>query len=420
METQTLGAMPALYTSPAAVAAAETAKAEVQAAFVMAMHRPRSAEQARQNILKLCKKPDFAESVEYSKPVGNTKITGLSVRFAEQALREWGNVRTTQRVTYEDDTVRRIMVKVLDLENNAEFSREISVSKTVERKNGKGREVLSERKNSYGDTVYIVAATDDEVATKEAAAVAKVIRNEGLRLLPPDLKEEALETARKTLRDRDAQDPDTAMRKITDGFAALGVTVAMLEKFLGHPVAQSSPAEIEDMRKMYRSIKDGESRWSDYMIDAEAQPAAADPTDALKAAHGRARGHEGVDHKRAALDLVQGAAQLLDGIVKLADLLTQLLKLHLDTCQSFALCLAHELGRRAGLGREIGLSARHKALERLHVGEGNLVLAHGGDDGLHGRDADLERQLQHLRHDGDGCGGVHYLASCTAMPTLCA
>jgi len=283
MDAANMGAMPALYSNPAAVAAAETAKAEVQAAFIMAMHRPRSAEQARQNILKLCQKPDFAEAVEYSKPVGGGKITGLSVRFAEQALREWGNVRTTQRVTYEDDTVRRVMVKVLDLESNAEFSREISVAKTVERKNGKGRDIVSERTNSYGDKVYVVIATDEELAIKEAAAVAKVIRNEGLRLLPPDIKEEALETARKTLANRDSEDPDAGVRKIVDAFGRIGVNVTMLEKYLGHNLAQVVPAELADMRKMHEAIKSGESRWSDYVIDVEAQPS-VDPTDALKAA----------------------------------------------------------------------------------------------------------------------------------------
>lgn len=267
--TQELPSAPALYTSPAAVAAAERAKAEIQAAFVMAAHRPRSQEQARQNIIKLCKKPDFAESVEYSKPVGGTKITGLSVRFAEQALREWGNVRTSQSVTYEDDDVRRVMVKVLDLESNAEFSREISVPKTVERKNSKGRDVVSERTNSYGDKVFIVLATDEEVAIKEAAAVAKVIRNEGLRLLPPDIKEEALETARKTLGNRDAEDPDKAVRSLTDGFASLGITVSDLEQYLGHGVSKTVPAELAELRKMYRAIREGEARWTDYLIDGE-------------------------------------------------------------------------------------------------------------------------------------------------------
>jgi len=283
MDTANIGAMPALYSNPAAIAAAETAKAEVQAAFIMAMHRPRSAENARQEILKFCRKPDFAEAVEYSKPVGGGKITGLSIRFAEQALAKWGNVRTTQRVTYEDDTVRRIQVKVMDLESNAEFSREISISKTVERKNSKGRDVVSERTNSYGDKVFIVLATDDEVSIKEAAAVAKVIRNEGLRLLPYDIKEEALETARATLRQRDAEDPDAAARKITDSFAAVGVPATELEKYLGHPTGQITPAELADLRKMFAAIKGGEARWSDYILDVEAEPK-KDAEGALKGA----------------------------------------------------------------------------------------------------------------------------------------
>lgn len=276
--------MPMMYADPAAVAAAETAKAEVQAAFVMAMQRPRNAEQARADILKLCRKPDFAEAVEYSKPIGGSRVTGLSVRFAEQALRLWRNVKTTQRVVYEDENVRRVRVDVLDLEVNAGFSKEISINKTVERSNSKGREVVGERTNTSGNKVFIVKATEDELAIKESASVSKIIRNEGLRLLPYDIKEEAIATARATLKARDAQDPDAARRKITDAFAGIGVTVVMLEDYLKHPVDQSAPAEIEELRKMYQSITAGEARWADFMAPIEPEKPAGNAADLTRAA----------------------------------------------------------------------------------------------------------------------------------------
>ena len=47
--------------------------------------------------------------------------------------------------------------------------------------------------NSYGDTVYLVEATEDDLLTKQAAHVSKVIRTAALRLLPSDILEEAME-----------------------------------------------------------------------------------------------------------------------------------------------------------------------------------------------------------------------------------
>ena len=40
---------------------------------------------------------------------------------------------------------------------------------------------------------------------------------------------------------------------------------ADLEKHLGHPLGQTSPAELQDLRSIYQTIKDGEAKWSDYI-----------------------------------------------------------------------------------------------------------------------------------------------------------
>ena len=145
--------------NPAVIAAAETAKAMIQAAYIVALQRPRNEDQARAKILKACKRPEFAERVEFAKPVGKKKIKGASIRFAELAIREWGNVRANVQVVYEDDHFRRTSVSVIDLETNLQYAVELTIKKTVERKNSKDREVISDRLNSYGDTVYIVVAT---------------------------------------------------------------------------------------------------------------------------------------------------------------------------------------------------------------------------------------------------------------------
>lgn len=258
------------YADPAAVAAAEAAKARIQAAYIMAMQKKRSYDQSRIKILEACSRPAFAEKVEYSKPVGGGKpIVGPSIRFAELALREWGNISYESQVVYDDDITRRISVAITDLETNTTFSASIQLNKTVERKKTDGREVVGERINSYGDKVYIVKATEDEIMNKQAAAISKTLRNEGLRLIPQDIVEEAIEKARETVKKRDKADPDAARKKLADAFAALRIMPTDLEAYLGHPLSQTSPVELQELRSIYQTIKDGEAKWGDYVAKPE-------------------------------------------------------------------------------------------------------------------------------------------------------
>lgn len=273
---------PLATADPVAVAAAEEAKALVQAAYLMALHRPRNYMQARQRILDACKRPSFADVVEYSKPVGTTTVKGPSIRFAELAIQQWGNIRVDTTTTFENDEIRKIRVQVLDLETNSCFGRVITINKTVERSSDKGREVLRERLNAYGRTVYIVRATEDELATKEAAAISKVVRNEGLRLIPQDIIDEALETARDA-RNGDVKDPQERIRKVCDAFAGLRVTPEDLSKYLGCPIDKASPAQIDDLQTVYTAIKSGEAKWADYVQqdDGKATSAATTETASL-------------------------------------------------------------------------------------------------------------------------------------------
>lgn len=290
-------------TDPAAVAAAETAKARIQAAYIMAMHKPRNADQARDRILHACRRPGFAERVEYSKPVGGRAIRGPSIRFAEVALREWQNVLVETQTVYEDAYVRRVKVFVTDLETNATYSKEIQIQKTVERRNAGDREVLGRRTNTHGDTVYIVQATEDEIMNKEAAQVSKIIRNEGLRLIPQDIIDEALETARQTLRAKDAKDPDAAKKALLDAFSQIGVRPVDIEKYLGHRTDAITQAEIQDLRTIYRAIRDGEARWQDYVqAETDNTPSPALPEAPVPAGNGetslRARFEKAVRNSR--------------------------------------------------------------------------------------------------------------------------
>ena len=265
---------------PAAVAAGEAVKARIQAAYIMSYQKPRNIDQARAKILKMCEIPEFAEKVEYSKPIGGKKVKGLSIRAAEAFLALYENILSEAQLLFEDDNIKRIRISALDLEGNTQFSRDISIKKTVERlsKNNREDDVISERQNSRGKTTYLLRATEDEVLVKESAYVSKFIRTEGLRLIPADIKEEAIKKARAVLATRDREDPNAAKKRILDAFSGLNIWPKDLEKYIGHSADTISPSEIADLRTVYSAIETGEASWSDYVSQKFEPPKAKTQT----------------------------------------------------------------------------------------------------------------------------------------------
>lgn len=255
-------------TELAASASAAMAKAEIESAYIMAMRKPRSWADVRAKILQACERPVFAEKAEYQKPMGGSKISGPSIRFAETVIQAAGNIKTSATVIYDDDNIRKVHVQVTDLENNISYGKEITLQKTVERKQLKqGQEALSTRLNSYGQMVYIVPATEDELIVKQAAQESKIIRTCGLRMIPQDIVEEAMEVARVTRRKN--IDPKAELNKILDAFSKLGVKPSDIASYLKKPIEQIVAAEIDDLRQIYTAIKDGDARWADFLEDAE-------------------------------------------------------------------------------------------------------------------------------------------------------
>lgn len=276
----------------ASTAVAAQAQAAVQARYVMAIQRPRDLDEVRVRVMKECRRPGFAEAALYRKPVGGSAIIGPSIRFAEAVLRCMTNVLVEVQTTYDDEEKRVIRISVTDLESNLTYPTDKVIQKTVERsQTGKYEPVLDEsgkprqRVNSNGKPVYLVRATEDDLLVKEAAIVSKTIRTNGLRLIPGDILDEAIATVRATLESGAKSDPEAERKKLVDAFAALGVMPPDLKGYLGHDVGQCAPAEIADLRLVYRTLKDGEATWAEIMEsregEAEKKPEAPDERRAL-------------------------------------------------------------------------------------------------------------------------------------------
>lgn len=258
-------------TSSTAIAA--QARAEIEAQYVMAMERPRNPDAVRLRLLTDCRRPGFAARAFFSLPKGDkpgritgirNRIEGLSVRYAEAAIRHSGNIRQQTKTTYDDDFKRQLTVSAIDLETNAVYSRDLIIEKTVERKTPKDKAViLGKRTNSAGDEVYIVQATEDELLQKESALVSRAFRTLALRLVPADVLEECEQAIVTTIRDEHAKDPDAARKAIVESFSKLGVPPEQLAEYLGHDLGGCAPGEMLDLRGLYGAIRDGEVTWAE-------------------------------------------------------------------------------------------------------------------------------------------------------------
>ncbi len=262
-------------TAGAAVAARE--KAAVEARYIVALRNPRNLQKCEDRLIGACKDPDFAEEAWYRKPVGSKfdqatgqwveeEAEGFSIRFAEEALAAYGNVYPELMVSYESDEFRIVRNSITDLENNVCYSADIVVKKQVERRKlKKGQLAIAERKNSSGDKVFIVAATDDEIGSKQNNLRSKAMRTDGLRLIPQAIKAKCKRQILATQTQEIKQDLSGTIKKMVEKFAQQGVSQGDLEIYLGHPVAGSSQNEIIDLRKTHNALRDHETTWEAVM-----------------------------------------------------------------------------------------------------------------------------------------------------------
>jgi len=269
-------------------AAAAEAKAEIEARIIHARKFPRNIDIFDEAVCKDCKRSTFADVALFRKPVGKKKneetgkweqahAVDFSIRFVETALQHYQHIHVTSRVSYDDADKAKIIVGVIDVQNNVGYSQESIVEKLVERREvAKGRKIRGMRQNTYGDTVYLVDATKDEFRLAVGAERSKLIRDQGKRLLPRDILDKAREIIEATLAAATVQDPDAIKRKLIEGFAKVGVSVSMLIEYLGQPLDALTPKDVAELRVLWNGLRDGEFTWAE-VLRAKEEPAEGEP-----------------------------------------------------------------------------------------------------------------------------------------------
>lgn len=247
--------------------------ARVQAQVAMARRFPRDHMDFRTKLLRRCEDSSFAQVARYSVPRGGKAIEGPSIRFVEEAIRQYTNVDVTTDVISDDAEKRVLRIAVSDLEANVSHAVSITISKTMERKKlQEGDRPISQRRNSFGDIVYLLPATDDEIAVRQAALVSKSVRTQGLRILPGEVVEEAQDAIVELLKKRIEQDPNEERKRLADAFAKLGVMPSAVAEYIGGPLDAATPADLLELRAVFVALKDGQASWKS-LLDAKRPPA---------------------------------------------------------------------------------------------------------------------------------------------------
>lgn len=301
---------------------------QVRARYVMAHQQPRTMETVRIKLKAECERWGFADSAWFDLR-GQNRGQGFTIRFAEAAARAMGNLSKETFVIFEDDERVIVRVQVTDLESNTSETRDLLIQKTVERASSANRVLIGERKNSKGKTVFIVAATEDEMFTKISALTSKVRRQCILSMIPGDILDECADQIERTLStQKEGFDPRAEVKRIADSFAKIGVLPDQLTRYLGQPIDQvATQGKIADLRNVYRGIESGEIAFADLLEEKEAarestrenQQAARETVEFIEK-HGRTATEEEIraaDAKRAeirkaAAELAEKRGQVID------------------------------------------------------------------------------------------------------------
>ena len=221
--------------------------AEAQGALVIAKKFPRDKERAWNAIRGACSRKELAEDALYSYPRAGQAVTGPSITLAEVLAAAWGNIQYGTRELSRKEDVSEMEAYCWDTETNTRTSQQFTIKHIIDTKKG-GRPVRDQR------DIYELTANMS----------ARRLRARILAIIPPDIIEAALAQVKATLQGRADIPLQDRIRSIGSAFAKLGINMDLLERRLNHKLADTLPEEVDELRSIYNSIKDGASSASDW------------------------------------------------------------------------------------------------------------------------------------------------------------
>lgn len=238
--------------------------AEAQGKLIMAKQFPRDYTKSYASAIEACQRKGFADKAFFSYPRGGQTVTGVTIRFAEEMARCYGNLEYGIKEMSHEKGKSEMQAYCWDLENNTVSSQNFTVEHVMETKQG-NRKLTSQR------DIYERTANDG----------ARRLRSRILAILPPDLVEDCIKECKKTIAGQNDIPLIDKVKNMITGFAKLGVTKEMLEKRLNHTVESINDDELTEYIGIYNGLKQKETVVSDWF---EQPKTASQVTEILKEA----------------------------------------------------------------------------------------------------------------------------------------
>lgn len=231
----------------------ERAIAEAQGQLILAKRFPRDETSAHAKLMNSCKLPGLASVAFYNVPRAGGSVSGPSIRLAEEIARVYGNFEYGHKELSRTDGKSEVLVYAWDKENNNYSTRQITVMHVLDYKDKVTKQNMSRPLHDQKDI-------DDKIAN----VASKQMRGRILALLPKWMVEDAIQQCRATLAGNVQEPIESRVRKMSQAFSVFGVTVEMLQNYLGHPLSSVTADQLVDLVGIHNAIRDGGIKASEF------------------------------------------------------------------------------------------------------------------------------------------------------------
>lgn len=241
---------------------ASRAVAEAQGKLIIAKKFPRDEVAAFNKVAEACQRKGIAEKAFFSYNRGGSIVSGVTIRFAEELARIWGNIDYGIKELSQEVGKSEMQAYAWDMETNT-ISVQNFTNPHIREVKGTSKALTSQR----------------DIYESNANMGARRLRSRILAILPNDLVEMAIAECKKTLAGNNDVPLIDRVKNMVVAFAKLGVTQEQIETRLKRKIDTMTVDDLTDYIGIYNAIKHGESKAAEWF---EAEKEASDLTAALK------------------------------------------------------------------------------------------------------------------------------------------
>jgi len=239
----------------------------IKGAITVAKDFPRDEASSLGRILTACANKGLADKAVYRYPRGGETISGPSIRLAEAMAQRWTNLDFGVREISQRDGYSVVEAYCWDLETNVRQTRTFTVKHEIIAKKKVKR--LSDPRDIY-----------EHIANLGARRMRACI----LSIIPKEITDAAVHACQKASRGNDTRDIKTRTAEMLAAFEKLGVKEELISKRLKHDPKHINEDELQDLREIWTSMSDNQSRRSDWFdVPEESSASAEDLTERLQA-----------------------------------------------------------------------------------------------------------------------------------------